>query len=210
MEFRDCFGFCVMCSSFRTRCAKKALTEPWRASGRRLRTVSTTRTKSKQCLNDTPTSTQIPYPHKPPLPDTKKEDIMKVISIVDDDYGIMFNNRRVSKDSVLNEHIIKMLDGRKLWLSLYSKQLFGDYENLEVNQEFGFAGKDDFCFVEDSEIVSYEDMVDEVYLYKWNRKYPSDVKFPKDMLKDFDMDGAADFEGNSHEKITEERYVRKK
>lgn len=66
---------------------------------------------------------------------------MKVISIVDDDYGIMFNNRRVSKDSVLNEHIIKMLDGRKLWLSLYSKQLFGDYENLEVNQEFGFAGR---------------------------------------------------------------------
>lgn len=49
---------------------------------------------------------------------------MKVISIVDDDYGIMFNNRRVSKDSVLNEHIIKMLDGGKLWLSLYSKQIF--------------------------------------------------------------------------------------
>lgn len=48
---------------------------------------------------------------------------MKVISIVDDDYGIMFNNRRVSKDSVLNEHIIKMLDGGKLWLSLYSKQI---------------------------------------------------------------------------------------
>ena len=123
---------------------------------------------------------------------------MKVISIVDDDYGIMFNNRRVSKDSVLNEHIIKMLDGGKLWLSLYSKQLFG------------FAGRDDFCFVEDSEIVSYEDMVDEVYLYKWNRKYPSDVKFPKDMLNDFKLEGSTDFEGNSHEKITEERYVRKK
>ena len=199
-----------MCSNFRTRCAKKALTEPWRASERWLWTVSITRTKSKQCLNDTPTSTQIPYPHKPPILDTKKEDIMKVISIVDDDYGIMFNNRRVSKDSVLNEQIIKMLDGRKLWLSLYSKQLFGNYENIEVNQEFGFAGKDDFCFVEDSEIVSYEDMVDEVYLYKWNRKYPSDVKFPKDMLNDFKLEGSTDFEGNSHEKITEERYVRKK
>ena len=119
-------------------------------------------------------------------------------------------NRRVSKDSVLNEHIIKMLDGGKLWLSLYSKQLFCDYENLEVNQEFGFAGRDDFCFVEDSEIVSYEDMVDEVYLYKWNRKYPSDVKFPKDMLNNFKLEGSTDFEGNSHEKITEERYVRKK
>lgn len=87
---------------------------------------------------------------------------------------------------------------------------FGDYENIEVNQEFGFAGKDDFCFVEDSEIVSYEDMVDEVYLYKWNRKYPSDVKFPKDMLNNFKLEGSTDFEGNSHEKITEERYVRKK
>lgn len=65
-------GFCEMCSNFRTRCAKKALTEPWRASGCRLWTVSITQTKSKQCLNDTPTSTQIPYPHKPPLPDTKK------------------------------------------------------------------------------------------------------------------------------------------
>ena len=66
-------------------------------------------------LNDTPTSTQILYPHKPPLTrQKKKEDIMKVISIVDDNYGIMFNNRRVSKDSVLNEHIVKMLDGRKL------------------------------------------------------------------------------------------------
>ena len=106
-----------MYDNFRTRCAKKALIEPWRASGRRLRTDIATRTKSKQCLNDTPTSTQIPYLHKPPLPDTKKEDIMKVISIVDDNYGIMFNNRRVSKDSVLNKHIIKMLDGRKLWLS---------------------------------------------------------------------------------------------
>jgi dihydrofolate reductase len=53
-------------------------------------------------------------------------------------------------------------------------------------------------------------MVDEVYLYKWNRKYPSDVKFPKDMLNDFKLEGSTDFEGNSHEKITEERYVRKK
>ena len=102
-----------------------------------------------------------------------------------------------------------MLDGRKLWLSLYSKQLFGDYVNLEVNQEFGFAGKDDFCFVEDSEIVPYEDMVDEIILYKWNRKYPSDVTFPKKFLSEFNMESSTDFPGNSHEKITEERYVRK-
>ena len=66
---------------------------------------------------------------------------MKVISIVDDDYGIMFNNRRVSKDSVLNEHIIKMLDGGKLWLSLYSKQLFVIMRILRLIQEFGFAGR---------------------------------------------------------------------
>ena len=44
---------------------------------------------------------------------------MKVISIVDDDYGIMFNNRRVSKDSMLNDHIIKMLDGREVMAFFY-------------------------------------------------------------------------------------------
>lgn len=59
-------------------------------------------------------------------------------------------------------------------------------------------------------LVLFQMMVDEVYLYKWNRKYPSDVKFPKDMLNDFKLEGSTDFEGNSHEKITEERYVRKK
>ena len=58
---------------------------------------------------------------------------------------------------------------------------------------------------DDSIVVKYD-----VYLYKWNRKYPSDVKFPKDMLNDFKLEGSTDFEGNSHEKITEERYVRKK
>ena len=62
---------------------------------------------------------------------------MKVISIVDDDYGIMFNNRRVSKDSVLNEHIIKMLDGGKLWLSLYSKQLLVIMKILRVIRRLG-------------------------------------------------------------------------
>ena len=36
------------------------------------------------------------------------------------------------------------------------------------------------------------------------------MKFPKDMLNDFKLEGSTDFEGNSHEKITEERYVRKK
>ncbi len=81
---------------------------------------------------------------------------------------------------------------------------------LRLIRSLVFAGRDDFCFVEDSEIVSYEDIVDEVYLYKWNRKYPSDVKFPKDMLNEFKLEGSTDFEGNSHEKITEERYVRKK
>ena len=132
---------------------------------------------------------------------------MKVISIVDDNYGIMFNNRRVSKDSVLNKHIIKMLDGRKLWLSLYSKQLFGDYENLEVNQEFGFAGRDDFCFVEGENLAGYEGKITEIVLYKWNRDYPADVFFEVDLSK-WRLEERKDFSGYSHEKITKEIYNR--
>ena len=57
-----------------------------------------------------------------------------------------------------NEHIIKMLDGGKLWLSLYSKQLFGDYENIEVNQEFV---DDDYGIMFNNRRVSKDSVLNE-------------------------------------------------
>lgn len=139
----------------------------------------------------------------------KESMTMKIMAAVDNDNGLMFNNRRQSSDKALYEHIINEIGGNKLWVSMYSRQLFSGYDNLEMSQGIGLAGENDYCFIEDSDIKPYEDKIDTVILYKWNRSYPSDLSFPVDMLKNFKLKSTTDFEGNSHEKITEEVYIRK-
>lgn len=49
---------------------------------------------------------------------------MKLIAIVDDNYGMMFNNRRQSKDSVLIDRIAELSKDSKLWVSMYTRSLF--------------------------------------------------------------------------------------
>ena len=45
-------------------------------------------------------------------------------------------------------------------------------------------------------------------LYRWNRAYPSDVRWELD-LSQFALTERAEFSGTSHETITRERYTRK-
>lgn len=133
---------------------------------------------------------------------------MKLIAVIDDNYGMMFNNRRQSKDSVLIDRIAYMSKENKLWVSMYSKALFPNSDNLVLSQNFWQADKDDYCFIEDNTISFSEEHIDMIYLYKWNREYPSDIKFPKGMLKDFVLMNTDEFQGSSHDKITEEIYRR--
>ena len=55
---------------------------------------------------------------------------MKLIAIIDDNYGMMFNNRRQSKDSVLIDRIIEISKEHKLWVSMYTKSLFPHNDNI--------------------------------------------------------------------------------
>ena len=134
---------------------------------------------------------------------------MKLIAVIDDNYGMMFNNRRQSKDSVLIDRIADMSKENKLWVSMYSKALFPNSDNLVLSQNFWQADKDDYCFIEDNTISFPEEHIDMIYLYKWNREYPSDIKFPEGLLKDFVLLSTDEFQGSSHDKITEEIYRRK-
>lgn len=53
-----------------------------------------------------------------------KESNMILISCVDKHMGIMFNGRRQSRDSVLNERIVQISSKTKLWMNYYSETLF--------------------------------------------------------------------------------------
>ncbi|MBQ8559289.1 MAG: hypothetical protein IJ439_04825 [Tyzzerella sp.] len=128
---------------------------------------------------------------------------MKVIVCVDDNLGMLFNKRRQSRDAKVIEDIFKMTE--RLWIHPFSDKLFLDHDGrVVVDEEFlGKAGRGEFCFVENQQLAPYSDKIEQIILYKWNRKYPSDFKLDVN-LKDWELIERIEFEGSSHEKITRE------
>ena len=134
---------------------------------------------------------------------------MILITCVDDKMGMLFNKRRQSMDSVLRERVLKMCAGKKLWMNEYSRKQFdAAAEGISVDEDFmAKAGEDDYCFVENISPRAYEGQLKQIVLYKWNRVYPADLYFDID-LNDWRLTQSCDFAGSSHDKITEEIYVK--
>lgn len=135
---------------------------------------------------------------------------MIAIVCVDDDDGILFHQRRVSRDRILNQWILDATGGRKFWMRAYSKELFGDAGNIVVCEDYleqAEAGA--YCFVEDGSLGSYADKVESLLVCRWNRRYPSDVKLPEALEAEFAVRSVvAEFAGSSHDKITVEEWKR--
>ena len=134
---------------------------------------------------------------------------MIVIVCLDERGGMIFNNRRQSRDKAVIDRILELTKGSKLWLNSYSKSLFDQVIiPLEVDDEFlQKAGNGEFCFVENADITQYTPKIEKLYLFRWNRHYPADLYFPLD-LGEFKQIARSEFTGNSHEKITLEVYER--
>ncbi len=132
---------------------------------------------------------------------------MNIIVCVDKDNGILFNNRRLSKDKIVSEKILEITASSKLLMNEYTKSLFENSENIIVDNDFlQNANSGDFCFIENSDINEY-DKIEQVYIFNWNRKYPAD-RFFNFNLSNFKKVNTENFAGNSHEKITLEIYTR--
>jgi hypothetical protein len=126
----------------------------------------------------------------------------------DDGMGMLFNHRRQSQDRLLRERLLERSSNSLLWMSQYSGKQFASIEapNLRVQEDFlAQAGEGDYCFVEDGDYLPYEDKIESILLYRWNRRYPADrtFSFPEG---DWKLVESQDFAGSSHEKITEEVY----
>lgn len=141
---------------------------------------------------------------------------MIVMAVVDDNNGMMFHGRRQSKDRVLRERMLALAEGEKLWMNAYSCQQFSDgdavkaCEKICVDEEFlKKAGQGDYCFAENVSIASQEDSIEKIILFRWNRKYPSDFKLDIDLDSSlWKLEEVREFSGSSHERITEEVYIR--
>ena len=134
---------------------------------------------------------------------------LTLIACVDERMGLMFNARRQSKDRVQRARLLTLLSGERLLMSEYSGKLFGEEEGVFAHPAFlRKARSGEALFVEDILPDSLKG-ISRVILYKWNEHYPADTHFPFDLEKEgFALRSAVDFEGSSHEKITEEIYER--
>lgn len=133
---------------------------------------------------------------------------MTIVACLDDNNGILFNNRRQSRDKFLTEDVIKTANGNKILINEFSKPLFADFESLvTVSDAFlNNATENDICFVENVALTEFENKINKLIIYKWNRVYPADFHFNLDLSK-YKLTESTDFEGNSHNKITKEVYA---
>lgn len=134
-----------------------------------------------------------------------------LIVCVDDNNGMMFNKRRQSQDRILREQIVNETQKSRLWLTQYSYSQFKDTaaNHIIVDDEFLNKAADiDYCYVENMSACQYEDKIDKIILYKWNRKYPTDFWFDIPLKDGWKLVYTEDFKGYSHEKITKEVYTK--
>lgn len=143
----------------------------------------------------------------------KRKRDMKILLTLDDNNGLMFNRRRQSRDIVVREKITELTAGVKLWMNNYSQGQFQDVErDICVDEDFLCKAEEgEYCFVENVGICGAADRVEEMILFKWNRKYPCDFRL--DFLPwdhGFTCVETEEFQGNSHDKITMEVWRREK
>lgn len=131
---------------------------------------------------------------------------MNVIVCLDDRDGMTFNHRRQSRDRFVYKHIAEHSAGL-VYMNTYSAPLFSDYpDRICVIDDFlQLCGREDWCFLENADITPWLPQVEKLVVYRWNRVYPSDIRFP---VTAFGVGTIAEeFAGHSHEKITVEVYV---
>lgn len=131
----------------------------------------------------------------------KKEVLdLTVITFLDEKNGMMFNNRRQSKDEVVKKYIKEIIGEETLYLSAYSKKYY-DF-GKEVNK---FNNSMSFALVEDPKNMPLS--IDKFIIFYWNRHYPADSFFNCDLNK-YVVTNETEIVGKSHEKITVRTYER--
>ena len=134
---------------------------------------------------------------------------MTLIVCLDDNNGMLFNKRRQSRDARVCERIMQVAAGKKLVMSTYSAKLFPECTGIVSEALFADLDASTCVFAECEIPGDVLSQIDRLIIYRWNRRYPSDVRFPMDAITGrFQKENTFEFCGNSHDRITEEVYIR--
>ena len=135
---------------------------------------------------------------------------MTVMLCIDERGGMLFMNRRLSRDRILMKDIEKEVGEGILYISEFSEDLFPDssISVMCVPEPLLSAGKEDFVFIENEVLVNCIDKIDRLIIYNWNRSYPYDFELDINPRAFFTLKESYDFKGSSHDKITKEIFVK--
>lgn len=136
---------------------------------------------------------------------------MKLLICLDEKNKYCFFNKRQSSDEKVLEYIKSIVDSTPLYITEYTNKLFSKYDffsdtNLIVANPNEWTEDNYFCFVEIGKIPDKH--YDEIYIFNWNRHYPSSENFTLS-LEDYDLLSTERFEGKSHPEIDVFHYIRK-
>ncbi len=133
---------------------------------------------------------------------------MNIVVCLDDKDGMLFHNRRQSKDRCVCSHLLKYAEGSRLWMNAYSAAQFSQLpQTVNVAEDYLACAKaQDICFVEDAGWEAFAENIETIIVYRWNRVYPADVRFPAEMLNCRQLTHKEEFSGYSHDIITQEIY----
>lgn len=134
---------------------------------------------------------------------------MILVVCLDDCLGMAFNRRRQSRDSLLIADLCAEAKGAAIHMDPRSALLFeGCGANIIDEDNFAEnAGVGELCFAEFISPALLEARAEKLIIYRWNRRYQSDLKFDIDLGR-WSLQQSLDFPGSSHDNITKEVYIR--
>ena len=137
---------------------------------------------------------------------------MNVIICIDDKNGMAFNHRRQSQDRLILADLLEVTKGKAIHMPPYTAKIFdfSQSKNIKVvDSPHIDCSQGEYCFIEEFDPAAFEEKIETLIIYKWNKVYPADVHFTIDLSEGgrWKLTESEDFAGSSHEKITREIYT---
>lgn len=128
---------------------------------------------------------------------------MTIYVCLDDRNGMLFNNRRQSRDRAVLEDIRASVPD-VLTVDEFSEKFIAA---ADIPFAVGEPEPGTHFFLENRKASELLPAAEKVVVYRWNRAYPGDFRFDGD-FSGFTLQSTEEFPGKSHERITKEVYVR--
>ena len=133
---------------------------------------------------------------------------MNIIVCLDDNKGMLFNNRRQSRDKAVLSDVFNEIQGEKLYIMPFSEKLMAEYcDKVTLCEDASALQGGQWFFCENVDLTSFADKIEKLVVYKWNRVYPADFNCNLDFSL-FNLKSEIEFEGNSHPVITKQTFAK--